>query len=199
MPRLVAAAFHASALLAEAVSRETHSGGHIATGGAGLMRSEGHRGGHGQRGGQRRPPPAEEGDDRAADAEVASRGAAASVDIAPEERRRTSPHRQHGGSLGAASLLEASTAAGAESEADAQFIGALGKTMASQATDLAYKVTDVLFGTAGIQNYKDFPFACICNVGGVCEGDPMKTPCKARPGSMSAAPRVAPRSVLGLG
>mmetsp|Transcript_19418 Transcript_19418/g.45557 ORF Transcript_19418/g.45557 Transcript_19418/m.45557 type:complete len:192 (-) Transcript_19418:105-680(-) len=58
------------------------------------------------------------------------------------------------------------------------------------AADLAYKAMDMLYGTTGIIT-EDYPFACICDESGKCEGDTLQTACKGRPGSGSHAVRRA--------
>lgn len=56
----------------------------------------------------------------------------------------------------------------------------------SNVADIAYKAMDLLYGTTGIIP-EDYPFACICNDQGMCDGDAMGTSCKGRPGTWSAA------------
>merc|ERR1719282_1890457 len=52
-----------------------------------------------------------------------------------------------------------------------------------------FKATDVLFGVTGIV-LEDYPYACICDPTGTCQGDPMGTTCKGRPGQNAAVRRA---------
>eukprot|EP00438_Fugacium_kawagutii_P000193 Skav205014 [mRNA] locus=scaffold2134:163117:166196:+ [translate_table: standard] len=64
------------------------------------------------------------------------------------------------------------------------------------ANDLAYKAAmDLGFGTTGMA-LDDYPFACICNVEGLCEADPAETTCKLRAGQNSAVPTALHRLVM---
>merc|ERR1719499_1634928 len=64
------------------------------------------------------------------------------------------------------------------------------------AADIAYKAMDMLYGTTGIID-DDYPFACLCDEEGLCEGDDMSTPCAGRPGSGSfACPRKRMNSCI---
>ncbi|CAE7534694.1 dnaJ [Symbiodinium natans] len=58
------------------------------------------------------------------------------------------------------------------------------------ASDIAYRAMDLLMGTTGMTE-EDYPFACICNPEGVCEGDPAETTCKGRAGQQNAASRLS--------
>mmetsp|Transcript_44964 Transcript_44964/g.88996 ORF Transcript_44964/g.88996 Transcript_44964/m.88996 type:complete len:218 (-) Transcript_44964:100-753(-) len=80
---------------------------------------------------------------------------------------------------------------GAEIGAEEEFLPMLG---INSAADIAYKAMDMLYGTTGIID-DDYPFACLCDEEGKCEGDDMATPCSGRPGSGSLA---RPRSRMGL-
>mmetsp|Transcript_12078 Transcript_12078/g.28624 ORF Transcript_12078/g.28624 Transcript_12078/m.28624 type:complete len:163 (-) Transcript_12078:106-594(-) len=54
------------------------------------------------------------------------------------------------------------------------------------AADLAYRAMDLAMGTTGMSD-EDYPFACLCNAEGMCEGDPASTSCKMRSGQPNAA------------
>lgn len=68
-------------------------------------------------------------------------------------------------------------------ETDEEILPMLG---VNNMADIAYKAMDMLYGTAGIIP-EDYPFGCICNDAGMCDGDAMATSCKARAGSWSHA------------
>ncbi|CAK0838790.1 unnamed protein product [Prorocentrum cordatum] len=52
-----------------------------------------------------------------------------------------------------------------------------------------FKATDLLFGVTGIV-LEDYPYACLCDATGSCQGDPMETSCKGRPGDNAAVRRA---------
>ena len=53
-------------------------------------------------------------------------------------------------------------------------------------SDLANKGMDMMTGTTGIID-SDYPFVCLCNQQGQCDGDVQETACTARAGQMSTA------------
>merc|ERR1719159_731483 len=68
------------------------------------------------------------------------------------------------------------------------------------AADVAYMATDVLYGLTGILD-DDYPFACKCDMTGICEEDPLQTSCKGRPGDNAAVRRAGsgPAAIAALG
>jgi len=54
--------------------------------------------------------------------------------------------------------------------------------------DMAYRMQDIMMGIAGIIP-EDYPFACLCNLEGICENDAQSTPCPSRKGMMAGARR----------